>query len=46
MSFGTCTMTALIIMTTGVLQTGDTGAVLVLNAFQNNFGKIRKNCIR
>lgn len=45
-SFGTCTMTALIIMTTGVLQTGDTGAILVLNAFQNNFGVIRKSYIR
>lgn len=45
-SFGTCTMTALIIMTTGVLQSGDTGAILVLNAFQSNFGNLRKNYIR
>lgn len=44
-SFGTCTMTAWIIMTTGVLQTGDTGAILVLNAFQNNFGILRKSHI-
>lgn len=45
-SFGTCTMTALIIMTTGVLKTGDTGAILVLDAFQSIFGNFRKNNIR
>lgn len=42
-SFVTCTLTALLIMVTGSISTGNSGAVLVLDAFQTiygNYGKI------
>ncbi len=42
-SFVTCTLTALLIMVTGSISTGNSGAVLVLDAFQTiygNYGKV------
>jgi len=41
-SFGTCTLTALLIMSTGVINTGNTGSILVLNAFETIYGKLGK----
>lgn len=42
-SFVTCTITALLIMVTGSISTGNSGTVLVLDAFQTvygNYGKV------
>lgn len=42
-SFVTCTITALLIMVTGSISTGNSGAVLVLDSFQTvygNYGKV------
>lgn len=41
-SFGTCTLTALLIMSTGVINTGNTGSILVLNAFETVYGNLGK----
>lgn len=41
-SFGTCTLTALLIMSTGVINTGNTGSILVLNAFETIYGNLGK----
>lgn len=41
-SFGTCTLTALLIMSTGVINTGDTGSILVLDAFETLYGNMGK----
>lgn len=41
-SFGTCTLTSLLILTSGVLKTGETGAILVLRAFESLYGDVGK----
>ena len=41
-SFGTCTLTALLIMSTGVINTGNTGSILVLSAFETTYGNLGK----
>lgn len=41
-SFGTCTLTGLLIMVTGSISTGDSGAVLVLDSFQTVYGNYGK----
>lgn len=41
-SFGTCTLTALLIMSTGVINTGNTGSILVLDAFETLYGNMGK----
>ena len=41
-SFVVCTLTALLIMSTGVWQTGLDGAPLVLNAFEYTYGQVGK----
>ncbi|MBQ8299825.1 MAG: sodium:alanine symporter family protein [Clostridia bacterium] len=41
-SFGICTLTALLVMTSGAWSSGETGAVLVLRAFESVYGDIGK----
>ena len=41
-SFIICTLTALVIMVSGAWTTGDTGSVMVLDAYENVFGSLGK----
>lgn len=41
-SFGICTLTALLIMTSGAWTSGETGAIMVLRAFESVYGSIGK----
>ena len=41
-SFGICTLTALLVMTTGVWSNGSDGALMVLDAFKTVFGSFGK----
>ena len=41
-SFGICTLTALLVMTSGAWSSGETGSVMVLRAFESVYGSIGK----